>query len=151
MFGDEFLHRRGLLSADSFNQVVVAREDSVLVVDGDVAQVLRQELGKTLGFDACDPRWDFYGLVAHGPSQRFGDGVGDLVVIHLDRAEQWVNLAGVLVGVLQDRRDHPSLVFSGDRGVASVAEGEPQYALLADSLGAENREPLREIRWAQMG
>ena len=46
MFGDEFLHLRGLLATDSFDQVVVAREDSVLVVDGDVAQVLRQELGK---------------------------------------------------------------------------------------------------------
>src|ERR1700722_11565703 len=150
MIGDEFLHRRGLLAADSFDQVVVAREDSVLVVDGDVAQMLRQELGKALGFDAFDPRRDVGGLVAHGPSQRFGDGVGDLVVVHLDRAEQWVNLAGVVVGVLKDRRDHPSLVFGRDRGVAPVAEGEPQHALLADPFGAENGEPLSEIRWAQM-
>jgi len=35
--------------------------------------------------------------------------------------------------------------------VVPVAEGEPQYALLSDSIGAENGEPLREIRWAQMG
>jgi hypothetical protein len=33
MIGDEFLHRCGLLAADSFDQVVVAREDSVLVVN----------------------------------------------------------------------------------------------------------------------
>ena len=108
--------------------------------------MLCQELGKTLGFDAVDPRRDVCGFVAYGPSQRFGDGVGDLVVIHLDRAEQWVNLAGVVVGVLQDRRDHPALIFCGDRGVASVAEGEPQYALFADSLSAESSEPLCEIR-----
>ena len=42
MIGDEFLHRRGLLAAYPFDQVVVAREDSVLVVDRDVAQVLRE-------------------------------------------------------------------------------------------------------------
>src|ERR1700761_232303 len=141
MIGDEFLHRRGLLAADSFDQVVVAREDSGLVVDGDLAQMLRQELWKTLGFDPFDPRRDVYGLVAHGPFQRFGNGVGDLVVVHLDRPEQWVNLAGVVVGALQDRRDHPALVFCRDRGVAPVTEGEPQYTLLAESFGAENGEP----------
>ena len=38
--GDEFLYRRRLLAADSFDQVVVAREDSVLVVDGELLGVV---------------------------------------------------------------------------------------------------------------
>jgi hypothetical protein len=58
MIGDEFLQHRGVLAADSLDQVVVACEDSVLVVDRDVAQVLGQELGETRGLDAFDPRRD---------------------------------------------------------------------------------------------
>jgi hypothetical protein len=71
-------------------------------------------------------------------------------VIELPGADERVDLAVVGCGVLQDGGDHPGLVVSGDGGVASVAEGQPQHALAVVALPLPF-QPLGEEGRTQVG
>jgi hypothetical protein len=83
--GDEFLDGHGSASADDLNEVVRAREDAVLVVGGDIAQVLDQ-----------------MGRPAQG-SQPGGELLDADAFLGLRRFDQFQESLGIARNVLTDR------------------------------------------------
>ena len=65
---------------------------------------------------------DLHGFVAHRNAERCSQLRGDLVMVEFHRAVERVDLTVVWCGIGQDRRDHPRLVGSRNRGVAAVGE-----------------------------
>jgi hypothetical protein len=76
--------------------------------------------------------------------------LGDLVVVHLDRAIQGINLAIARLRVLEDGSDHIRLVDPGDESVTTAFERETDYAPV--SLTAPLPvDPFGEQRRPQVG
>src|SRR4029077_15960 len=74
---DELLHGHGRAVADDLDEVVRAPEDAVLVVDGNVAQMLDQVRGHPHRGHAVGELLDADGLVPHRDSERAGGSCGD--------------------------------------------------------------------------
>src|SRR5262249_38460195 len=124
---DERLKRHGRPATELLDQVVRAREDSILVVDRDLSEMLEQEgilaariLPARLQGPAELLEVDLLVLdvLAEDPAQ---DPRG-LLVRAFDRAEEGIDLPLVGSGVLQDAGDDAALVLGGDRGVLAGAE-----------------------------
>jgi hypothetical protein len=75
-----------------------------------------------------------------------------LIVVHLDRTKKRVSLTGMSSRVLQDCRDHATLVLRPNGGMLPLADGQADDPLL-DEQGELPRieQPLEEIRRAEMG
>ncbi len=63
-------------------------------------------------------------------AKRLAHRFRDAMLIHFDRTEEPVGLAGMLSGVRQDRRNHAGLVLGGDWRVTRIAEREVDLSLL---------------------
>src|SRR5258708_23539462 len=63
-------------------------------------------------------------VVYHLAAKRLAHCFRDAMLIHFDRTEEPVGLAGMRNGVRQDRRNHAGLVLGGDRRVTRIAERE---------------------------
>src|SRR5260221_13267382 len=83
--GYEVRDGRGRAVADDLDEVVGSGEDAVLVVDGDVADVLDEVRGPAAGGQAGGELVDADGIVGHRDAQRPRDRFGDAVVVHLGR------------------------------------------------------------------
>src|SRR5438132_2493376 len=130
MLGDELFKRHRRTAAELLDVVIRAREDAVLVVDHDVAEVLEDEIIPRESLAALSRSSSVAArrVVGFGPSpflnlelleadllvfdlppQHPVEDLGDLRVAVLDRAEQRVNLAAMRRGVFEDARDHTPL------------------------------------------
>ena len=77
----ELFHRHRGRTGDDLDEVVGAREDTVAVVLGDVAEVLNQKLAAALGPQVVGELTDLDGLVAHRDTHCARELFGDLVVV----------------------------------------------------------------------
>src|SRR5260221_7040792 len=146
----ELLYGHGRAIADDLNEVVRALEDAVLVVDGDVAQVLDQVGRRPQGSQPVRELLDADGLIRDGDPECSRSRLGDPVVVHLDRAVPRIDLAGVWLRLLEDGGDHVRLTNRGDGSVSAVSEGKAEHALV--SLTAPPPvDPFGEKRRPQVG
>src|SRR6516162_4130209 len=119
--GHELLHGHRPLTGNCGDDLVFAREDAVLVVEGDGAEMLDHKLRQsglllTLAI-LRDGQWP----VGDHSAQHFADGGGDAGLIQLDRAVKSVGLAQMSGRLSEDGCNEPSLVLRRDRSVASLA------------------------------
>jgi len=169
---DKCFERRRRPTTNRFDQVVRAGEDPVLVVDGDLAQVLHGERiarpavwclfklavqrsgvvsGRRLlpsGGHHLEHGLKAYLLVLNFFSEHAAENIGDPLVGELDRTVQRVSLAAVLTGVLQNPHDNARLVLSGNWRMTAGAEGHVEQP--GADHGREIQQPLCEIRWPQV-
>src|SRR5262245_34848153 len=103
--------------------VIGSLEQALLIIPRDLAEVLH-EMGRRvrIGGKLRAELLDLLRHIAHLASQRAADPLRQFVMIHLDRPEQRIGLAGVRRWLPQDRGDYAPLVFGSDRRVASMAE-----------------------------
>lgn len=147
---DELLYGHGRAIADGLNEVVRALEDAVLVVDGDIAQVLDQMGRLAQGSQPVRELLDADGFIRDGDPECSRNRLGDPVVVHLNRAVQRIGLAIVRLWLLEDGGDHVRLINPGDGSVTAVSERKAEHALVspaapppADPFGEERRPQVR--------
>src|SRR5262245_385158 len=146
---DERLERRGRTATEPLDQVIRAREDAVLMIDGDLPQVLEEEVidGPAYclpaGLERLLEVLEGDLLVLNRPAKDPAQDLRGLLVRVFDRAEQGIDLPLVGGGVLEDAGDDAAPVLGGDRGVLAGAERHVEHAGL-DHRG-EVQQPLREV------
>jgi hypothetical protein len=141
-------HRRPV--ANDLDEVVGSGEDPVLVVDGNIAEVLDKVRWESLCLQALCERGDLERFIPHRDAEGLRDRVSDLVVVHLDRTVERVDLAVVRFRIFQDGGDDVGLVLTGDRRVATISERKSQNTLVATVIPIPV-QPFGEERRPQMG
>jgi hypothetical protein len=94
---------------------------------------------------------DFQWNVPHVETKNFSDSGRDLIVVHLYRPTERVDLAGMRGRIREQRRDEPPLILRGNGSVTGAFEWK-RYDLVAPDVLSKMRidEPVREERWPQM-
>jgi hypothetical protein len=137
---DEVLHGHGRHAGHLGNDLVGAREDAVLIVDRNRAEMLDQKRGQAEFFEALAILGDGEWLIADLSAEHVADGGGDAWLVQLGWAMERVGLTDMRGRLYQDRSDQTCLIFGRDRGMASSAIGEIDDALLDNRL-ARKRIP----------
>src|SRR5260370_10429653 len=169
---DKCFERRRRPTTNRFAEVVRAGEDPVLVVDGDLAQVLDNEriarpavwclfklsvqrsgvvsgrrLLPSVGHH-LEHGLNAHLLVLDFYSEHAAENIGDPLVGELYRTVQRVSLAAVRTGVFQNPHDNAGLVLSGNW--CMTAGAQPHVEQPGTDHGREIQHALCEIRWPQV-
>jgi hypothetical protein len=100
-------HRR--LPGQFGDGLVFAREDAVLIVEGDRAEVLDHELRQACLLETLPILGNGQWLVADLSAQHVGDGRGNSGLIQLSRSAEGIGLPDMSGRLRQDGRDNPRL------------------------------------------
>jgi hypothetical protein len=130
-------HRR--LAGQFSDDLVFAREDTVLIIDGDRAEMLDHELRQARLLETLPILRNSQRPVADLSTQHLGDGRGNSGLIQLSWSAQGIGLPEVSARLCEDGRDNPRLVLCSDWSMASVAIRQIDDALF-DNGRAYKRE-----------
>src|SRR6478752_9841508 len=103
------------------DDLVGPRENAVLVVDRNCAEVLDEERRQALTFKSGFVFGDSRRAVAHCDPDRISDFLGDLGLRKLCRSIEWISLPGMPGWLFQHVSDEASLVFGGDWCVPALS------------------------------
>jgi hypothetical protein len=92
MHGNEFLDRHRRFAGDSRDDLVCAGEEAVLIVDGDGAEMLDQELGQAKLLEALSILRDGHWLIADLSAEHFADRFGDARLVELGRSMERIGV-----------------------------------------------------------
>src|SRR6516165_8901655 len=148
---DELLHGHRWLAGDFGDDLVFAREDAALIIEGDGAEMLDHDLWKAGLLETLPILGNGQRAIGDLAAQHFADGRGDAGLILLDRAMKRVRLAQMRDRLREDGRDEPSLVLRRDRSMASLAIRQIDDAFFDNGRARTGIEqPLREERRTEM-
>jgi hypothetical protein len=146
---NELLNGHRVSSAYGQNEVAHAGEDSVLMVDGNLAEML-YKIRTAWASRTCSPELvefvDRDLLILDIAVQSTADFDGNFRLGQFNGPEEGVGFARMRGWVFEHGDDDASLVFSSNRGMTPCGAKRRQHLALADR-GREIEEPFREIRW----
>src|SRR3984957_4719513 len=103
------------------DDLVFAREDAVLIIDGNRAEMLDHDLGQSCLLETLLILRNGQRLVADLSAQHLGDGRGDSGLIQLSRSAEGIGLPDMSGRLRHDGHDNPRLVLRRDWSMATVA------------------------------
>src|SRR6202048_4283705 len=129
----EILHGHRRLTGQFGDELVFTREEAVLIVEGDGAEVLDHELRQACLLETLPILRNGQRLVADLSAQHLGDGRGNSGLIQLSRSAEGICLPDMSGRLCQDGRDNPRLVLRSNWSMASVAIWQIDDAIFDNS------------------
>ena len=142
--------RQRLASGEFLHPIIGPGKKAVPAIDGDRGDVLDEVRREPPSLEVLLKGFDVDRDVGDRSAHDSRENLDDLILTEFLRAKERIGLSRVFSGVAQDGRDHSSLIFPGDRSVATVAERQRQDVLFPNRPRLIH-QPFREEGGSQMG